>query len=203
MDRLLAGPPATIGRATFGNGSRAGDRAGPAVREAGPPLSSRHAGSARAACGIGRASVQPAFMAIGVCAIQDTKKEDFLDKTTTAPAEFVRAADAAMPLAVRAARKTAAKKPAARRTAAKKPAAKRATAAKKPAAKRASAARKPAARKTAARKPAARKTAAKKPAARKAAAKKPAVRRAVRRPRKAAAPAAAPAAPATPSEAAS
>lgn len=193
MDRLLAGPPATIGRATFGNGSRAGDRAGPAVREAGPPLSSRHAGSARAACGIGRASVQPAFMAIGVCAIQDTKKEDFLDKTTTAPAEFVRAADAAMPLAVRAARKTAAKKPAARRTAAKKPAAKRATAAKKPAAKRA----------TAARKPAARKTAAKKPAARKAAAKKPAVRRAVRRPRKAAAPAAAPAAPATPSEAAS
>ncbi len=90
MDRLLAGPPTHVGRATFRKVERAGNRARRAFSEASPPLSFRHAGSARAARGIGRAPVQPAFMAIGVCAIQDTKKEDFLDKTTTAPAEFVR-----------------------------------------------------------------------------------------------------------------
>jgi hypothetical protein len=201
MDRLLAGPPAKAGRATFGKPERAARRAGKLFPEAGPPLSSRHAGAAHAMRRIARAPNQPAFMAAGVCAIQDTKKEDFLDKTTTAPAEFIRAAEAAMPLAMRAVKKTAAKKPV-RKAAAKKPAARKA-APKKAAAKRTATARKPAARKAAAKKPAARKTAAKKPAARKAAAKKPAAKKApakrvVRRPRKAAA-----AAPAAPAEAAS
>jgi len=203
MDRLLAGPPATARRATFRKGQRTARRAGCAFPEAGPPLSSGHADPVPVPHGIGRAPVQPAFMAAWVWAIQDIIKEDFLDKTTTAPAEFVRAADAAMPLAMRAAKKTAAKakKPAARKAAAKKPAARKAAvrkpaakkaAARKPAARKA-AAKKPAARKAAARKPAAKKAAARKPAARKAAAKKPAAKRAVRRPRKAAAPATPPA----------
>jgi hypothetical protein len=199
MDRLLAGPLASLRRATFRKQERAARRAGKLFPEASPPLSSRHAGAAHAKRSIARAPNQPAFMAAGVCAIQDTKKEDFLDKTTTAPAEFIRAAEAAMPLAMRAAKKTAAKKPA-RKAAAKKPA--RKAAPKKAAAKRTATARKPAARKAAAKKPA-RKAAAKKPAARKAAAKKPAAKKAaakrtVRRPRKAAA-----AAPAAPAEAAS
>lgn len=204
MDRLLAGPPAAARRATFRKTEGAAGRVGFLFPEAGPTLSSRHAGTVRTAPGAGRAPVQPAFMAAGVCAIQDTIKEDFLDKTTTAPAEFIRAADSAMPLAMRAAKKTAAKKPAARKPAArkaavKKPAARKA-APKKAAAKRTATARKPAARKPAARKTAAKKPAARKPAARKAAAKKPAAKKApakrvVRRPRKTAAPvAAAPAA---------
>ena len=208
MDRLLAGPPALAGRATFRKSERTARRAGCAFPEAGPPLSSRHADPVPVPHGIGRAPVQPAFMAAGLRAFQDTIKEDFLDKTTTAPAEFIRAADAAMPLAMRAAKKTAAKKPAAKKPAARKPAAKKAAStrkaapkkaaakrtatARKPAARKA-AAKKPAARKAAARKPAAKKAAARKPAARKAAAKKPAAKRTVRRPRKSAAPAAPPA----------
>jgi hypothetical protein len=204
MDRLLAGPPASLARRAT---ERRTHRATGAVRRVRPDagvraLSSVATPGPRIRARLGRASRNSAILAAGIGATSDIKQEDFLDKTSMAPAELLRAARetltearSAMPLAMRAAtkkaapkktaaKKPAAKKPAARKAAPKKAAAKRTTTARKPAAKKAPA-KKPAARKTAAaKKPAARKTAAKKPA--KAAAKKPAVRR----PRKAAAPAA-------------
>jgi hypothetical protein len=224
MDRMLAGPPR--------------HRAARQCQEAKDPAVSRGASDfptgAFSAAGLPRPSCHDdaermrriehrsvpladvtAGHAFRASAFRDTKQEDFLDKTTGASAELLRAAQdasraVAMPLAMRVAKKTAAKKPAARKAAVKKPAArkaapkkaaaKRTTTARKPAARKAAPAKKPAARKTvAAKKPAAKKAvAAKKPAARKAAAK-PAAKKVVRRPRKTAMPAA----PAAPADAAS
>lgn len=204
MDRTLAGPPAhRARRATFRNGTRAVRAAWSACPEAGPTLSPKHADATPRVAGIGYAPASPAVPAAPRgSAIQDTKQEDFLDKTSIAPAELLRAAQEtlseagrAMPMAMRAATKKApAKKAAPKKAAAKKPAAKKA-APKKAAAKRTTTARKPAAKKAApkkaaaAKKPVAKKAAVKKPAAKKAAAKKPAARR----PRKTAAAAPAPA----------
>jgi outer membrane biosynthesis protein TonB len=208
MDRLLAGPPArSARRATFGNDDRAVRAMPSVVAGASPSSASSHAEAARERARFGRAPRNAAIVAAGHCALHDTIQEDFLDKTSMAPAELLRAAEttltearSAMPLAMRAATKKApAKKPAAKKTAAKKPAAKKA-APKKAAAKRTTTARKPAAKKAApkkaaAKKPAAKKAApAKKPAAKKAAAKKPAAKKpAARKPRKPATPAPTPA----------